>query len=59
MRTVSEEIHCKVRFLQREIDGDSMLPFFKHGEKVTLLDDYFHVCNLKPLTGDIIAYRYG
>ena len=52
----NDDKKCVIKSELREINGDSMSPFLKFGENITLLSNYYDCNEIKR--NDIIAYNH-
>jgi len=50
---------CEIRSITKVIDGNSMSPLLKNGEKIRLLQDFYKCSHQELQVGDLVAYEYG
>lgn len=56
--TQTAKTECQIYRVEKIIDGNSMLPLLKNGQKINLLENYYK-CGNAVQKGDIVAYHYG
>ena len=52
-----EEVVCEIEKIEKEVDGNSMVPLIQNGARVILLQNYYR-CGNPVEVGDFVAYSF-